>query len=133
MSLAHGHESVCAMLSTDARCRVGCDLEPVGQLPRSFWDCWFLPQERAWAFATENAEATTIVWALKEALYKALGDGESFRPRCWNGIDVLSAAGIRLPDSRELFRETRFHAESSKAAVEIQRTGDTVAVMVSFW
>ena len=52
---------------------------PDARLP-SFLATWFTPSEQAWANEA-GADVACLVWAAKEAVYKAVNDGEKFAPR----------------------------------------------------
>ncbi len=66
---------------------VGTDMEPVAPRGESFVQTWFTEGERAWA--TDDT-ARTAVWAIKEAVLKALGKGMALSPL---DVDVLDPGG----------------------------------------
>ena len=98
LSIAHvdGWVAV-AYLSTGRP--IGIDIASRQALSIGFADCWFTPREQA-ALADQAAVAPLRYWVAKEALYKALGGGRSFRPQDYElhqvHDDRLSA--VHAPD-----------------------------------
>lgn len=82
LSLAHQGDCVAAALLPDAKYGVGIDLVPDEPFGAGFADMWFTAAERAWALAESDAPSLPAsIWALKEAVYKAINHGESFQPQ----------------------------------------------------
>lgn len=86
LSIAHhGGQAdgiVAAAILPDAAWGIGVDLVPDEPFGAGFADMWFTAAERAWALAeSESASLPASIWALKEAVYKAVNHGESFQPQ----------------------------------------------------
>jgi phosphopantetheinyl transferase len=111
-SLAHCDHSVFAAVSSDEEVPVGVDLVPreIGQ--RGFADFWLTSRERrAWR-PYDECQSIAKIWAVKEATYKAIGQGEPFEPTrfevlltadgltcCWNGPTPSSTPRIEVFDA----------------------------------
>ncbi len=78
LSLSHAPEAVLVGLATAKQTRVGVDVVSIGSVKESVQKMWFLPNERR--LARDDSVASQI-WAAKEAVYKALNEGEPFYPR----------------------------------------------------
>jgi len=112
LSLAHCEDSVFAAASKDNNVSVGVDLVPREIGGRGFAECWLTPQEhRAWGSFGED-QGLAKIWAVKEAAYKAGGQGESFQPTSyevlpaengltcsWNGSAQFSIPRIEFFDA----------------------------------
>lgn len=79
LSIAHSSRAALAAIATDDRLTVGVDLVEQGELPAAFAAAWYDESERAWIAA--GRFRAVEVWAIKEAAYKALQEGEAFAPR----------------------------------------------------
>jgi hypothetical protein len=85
LSIAHSERGVLVALGRTPAVQVGVDLaEPVA-LSRGFADVWFTPAERR-LVGGGPADLAVTLWAIKEAVYKAVGDAWPFTPRA---IEVL--------------------------------------------
>lgn len=73
ISIAHSERFAVAGLGTGP---VGVDVTNPIRTGEGFLQNWFTPREREWV----GAEAAAV-WALKEAVYKAVNRGERFVPR----------------------------------------------------
>ena len=83
LSIAHSDVSVLVALSCDGRAWVGVDLVPLGAFGAHGLDPWLTPREREWlstVSAGERRVGASMVWAIKEATYKAVGAGARFVP-----------------------------------------------------
>lgn len=77
LSISHSDRGILVALS--AATRVGVDLVDLEQESfGSLW-VWMTTSERAW-MDRKDSEQQARVWAVKEAVYKALNEGESFSP-----------------------------------------------------
>ena len=112
LSLAHGEDSVFAAASNDENVSVGVDLVPRAIGRRGFAECWLTSRERrAWGRLGDPLRLAEN-WAVKEAVYKAAGQGESFQPTSyevlpaengltcsWNGSAQFSIPRIEFFDA----------------------------------
>ena len=107
LSITHSSQAVLAALSLQADCRVGVDLSAVERVGGGFVQTWFTPGEQGQIAQDERRAA--LFWAVKEAVYKACNEGESFVPQkievqceadevycCRYGNVRLSAPDIRV-------------------------------------
>ena len=78
LSLSHAGEAVLVGLAIATQTRVGVDVVSIGAVKESVQQMWFLPNEKN--IARDDLIASRI-WAAKEAVYKALNEGEPFYPR----------------------------------------------------
>jgi phosphopantetheinyl transferase len=94
LSISHSARGVLAALSLDPRVRAGVDLTPVEVRSPGFLRLWFTDREQQ-RLRSLGPRETARYWAAKEAVYKAVNDGERFAPR---QIDIVPAdeAGFRL-------------------------------------
>ena len=81
LSISHTELGVLVALSKTNRLSIGVDLAP-RQIPAAdgFWRLWFTPFERQW-MEHDAENRTGVVWAAKEAIYKAANQGQSWNPR----------------------------------------------------
>jgi phosphopantetheinyl transferase len=70
-----------AALSVETGVSVGVDLAPCEPLTDSFVGLWFSPAEQRWSRESNSAATARFIWAAKEAVYKAINQGEGFSPR----------------------------------------------------
>jgi phosphopantetheinyl transferase len=73
-SLAHKSRFACACASSDAKTRVGVDIEKVSRRLTELSDAFVNPRDTA-ASTRSDEERLTVLWALKEACAKAVGEG----------------------------------------------------------
>jgi hypothetical protein len=85
ISLAHFSDAAAAAICTTPGYRVGIDL--VASTSRPVVSRWFTPAEQQWL--RRRKLNSSLVWAAKEAVYKALADGEPFMPRA---IELMPGA-----------------------------------------
>ena len=69
-----------ALAATDAAA-IGVDLTPDDRFSPRVADLWFTPAEQSWYRAANSPSIGATIWSAKEALYKAISNGESFAPR----------------------------------------------------
>ncbi len=83
LSISHSDRGILVALS--ANVRVGVDLVDLEQAPfGSLW-VWMTNSERAWMHRSDLRQQATV-WAVKEAVYKAVNEGEPFSPLSVNVI-----------------------------------------------
>jgi phosphopantetheinyl transferase len=113
LSIAHSDDLVLVALSTDARVSLGVDIVPVQSWTKASLESWFTETERQWM--ETGAMRPSTVWAVKEAVYKAVNRGEPFVPQrievrpnlggaysyLKNGRAPLAGAEIRVSESNE--------------------------------
>ena len=80
VSLAHTQQLVMVGVSPSSRDALGVDLVPAEPLGTSLVRAWFTPIEQDQVKQGGAWEACRI-WAMKEAVYKAVNQNEPFRPR----------------------------------------------------
>lgn len=85
LSIAHTENSILVALAPAADMSVGVDLVEPAVPGRGFVELWFTDAERRQLKNSEPGLALTF-WAIKEAVYKAAGNGQPFAPRA---IEVL--------------------------------------------
>jgi 4'-phosphopantetheinyl transferase EntD len=96
LSISHGHGRAAAVVAPGP---VGVDVEQLRALPEGGWRFFLNPKERAWLEdAPLGPQGEIVVWALKEAAYKALQGSVS---------GVLSLAVVAAEDGKA----TIAHAE----------------------
>jgi len=116
LSITHSACSVSAALVLEPDVRLGIDLTETEGVCRRLAKAWFTDVEWTWlhealAGATGNvrtasmAEHVASIWAVKEAAYKALNEGESFAPR---RIEVLPVCAGRWRATWYLKHEIRY-------------------------
>jgi len=88
LSISHTDRSVAVAVAATNHFTVGIDI--VGRVPSSdgFSRLWFTPAERRW-LNDDTDRRPQILWALKEAVYKAAHCGEEWDPR---QVEVLPRA-----------------------------------------
>lgn len=107
LSLSHTDRAVLAAWSIDGGCRLGVDLAEPAELSTGFLTTWFTEAEQL-RLRTADSEEILRCWALKEAVYKALNDGEAFRPQAVEvhrdsaGREVATYRGTQLRSPAEL-------------------------------
>jgi len=77
LSISHSDRGILVALS--AAMRVGVDLVDLEQGPLDSLWVWMTNSERAWMHRSDLRQQATV-WAVKEAVYKAVNEGESFSP-----------------------------------------------------
>ncbi len=78
ISLAHSSRLSTAVLLGDEVGAIGVDVSDPESDCSAVRDFWFSDEEVAWC---EAGIASRLIWSLKEAIYKAVNQGEPFRPR----------------------------------------------------
>jgi len=87
ISLAHSSRLSTAVLLAKTTGAIGVDISsPRYDAPR-IPEFWFTNNERAWC---NSGIAPRTIWSLKEAIYKATNQGESFQPRTLDVTEWLS-------------------------------------------
>jgi phosphopantetheinyl transferase (holo-ACP synthase) len=81
LSITHTDDVVAAVLATAPGTCVGVDAVPVAAYGDGFLETWMSSSERGWITGTRDVRTAAIVWAAKEAMYKAVNRGEPFVPR----------------------------------------------------
>ncbi len=89
LSIAHTRRGALAALGCLPGVSLGIDLVEPRQYGSGFADVWFTPAERRWLPAA-GSRGQAILWAIKEAAYKAVNAGESFDPRL---IEIAACPG----------------------------------------
>lgn len=131
LSIAHSDRSVFVALSRALGVSVGVDVAPVQTWKDGFLEMWMTPRERRWVHSVGEMRLASTLWAVKEAIYKALSYGEQFTPLrievCpragggytyhWDGAEPEAAYTIHIADSD---RET--------AAIVIAGSSDSQAI-----
>ena len=93
ISISHTHDSVVAAIACQRDLSVGVDLVKPQALSAGFQEQWFTAEERCW-LQNETELAPSVVWGMKEAVYKALRGTVPFAPRTIE-IERSAAGGFR--------------------------------------
>ena len=91
LSIAHTSRGVLIGLSRVPGISLGVDLVEPGIYGPGFADAWFTPAERRW-LARSGPAWQAVLWAIKEAVYKAANDGEPFDPRSIETVPIQNNA-----------------------------------------
>jgi|GEM_PF-4574721 len=83
VSISHGESVVAAALSTEGTRPVGIDVTDLTGGQQESLSLWLTEAERRIA-AEAGPDAAVRLWCLKEAAFKALGEGRRFRPLDWD-------------------------------------------------
>lgn len=95
ISLAHSPRLSTAVLLGKEAGSIGVDISEPAAGHSSVRDYWFSDKEVAWC---EAGIAPRIIWSLKEAIYKAVNQGDPFRPRALDVSVWLSQEECRQID-----------------------------------
>ncbi len=95
LSISHTERGVLVGLAVGGLASVGVDLVEPAVYGDGFADVWFTPREKRWVGTATDPYATATVWAIKEAVYKAVNRGESFAPRRIEVLPDASPGGFR--------------------------------------
>jgi phosphopantetheinyl transferase len=80
LSIAHSDRSVFVAIATEPGASVGVDLTQHGKYGTGFLKTWFTKREQRFLASAGDGEIATC-WSIKEAVYKAVNNGEPFVPR----------------------------------------------------
>ena len=80
LSISHTSRGVLVGLATNQEVSVGVDLATEVPADVQFRQMWFTPQEQRWLDEAPTTR-TSILWALKEAVFKAGNTGQAWSPR----------------------------------------------------
>jgi hypothetical protein len=122
LSIAHSDASILVALSCDAGVWVGADLVPCGAFGARGLDAWLSPREREWlgtAPAGERPARASILWAIKEATYKAVGGGERFMPRRVEACAGPADSWRALVDGRAIAGTVRVATTETEVAAVV--------------
>lgn len=97
LSISHSARGVLVALVAGSEATLGVDLSDTAELSPGLVKLWFTADERAWLDDSGNLDLARYIWCAKEALYKALSQGESFDPR---KVEVLSGGRCRYHDAQ---------------------------------
>ncbi len=121
VSISHSRRGALVGVSLNPAIRVGVDLaEPEDLNPQSLV-FWFSAKERR-RLRRGDARQAAACWAVKEAVYKAVGTGESFVPRKFEVLSVEGGAyhcryeGTSLKDRSRI---TTWHVDGHIAVTAI--------------
>lgn len=94
ISLSHLDGWVAAGLASNQVAGIGVDLVRVQPPARGFLRLWFTESERSAIDASAQPDVDIArIWSAKEATYKCLGRGQSFRPQDWE-VSLADDAAI---------------------------------------
>lgn len=91
LSLSHSSRGAMAALVTDRRIPLGVDLCDHRSITPGLQRAWFSPVEQDWVGGDALRAAT--IWAVKEAVYKAVASGAPWNPR---QVEVLPRSAGQL-------------------------------------
>ena len=80
LSISHSTQGMLVAAATQPGVTIGVDLVIPSEVRPKSLQTWFTAGERD-RFDTADVYESATVWAIKEAVYKACHDGESFAPR----------------------------------------------------
>jgi phosphopantetheinyl transferase len=106
LSISHSDRGVLVVASETMQ--VGVDLVDRRRLPGDSLWFWFTSAEKQWMSQTDSLQQATV-WAVKEAVYKAVNEGDAFAP---GRISVFPQGQNRYSCSygnRNLFRNCVIH------------------------
>ena len=93
LSISHSESAVLIGLAPKSEFSIGVDLVKPGRRGDAFQQMWYTAGERRWVAEDLGSEdpgnRAMTIWALKEAIYKAINSGESWDPR---QIEILPRA-----------------------------------------
>jgi phosphopantetheinyl transferase len=81
LSISHSERGALVAISEDAEFSVGVDLVEPPACGNGFLNLWFTDAEQQWIYQSGDRRLTAVLWAIKEAAYKATNRGEPFAPR----------------------------------------------------
>jgi len=84
MSISHSADWVAVAISTAPAKRIGIDLVPQTLPSERSLNVWLTENERQLLADPDNGVSLSILWSVKEAVYKAVNQGEPFRPALWD-------------------------------------------------
>jgi phosphopantetheinyl transferase len=103
LSISHTRRGVLVALTSTPALRIGVDLVEPAVFGEGFADLWFTPAERHWLRHRGVPHGASLLWAAKEAVYKAVNQGERFYPRqieilpdTTHGLQCTSQAALTL-------------------------------------
>jgi 4'-phosphopantetheinyl transferase EntD len=122
LSISHSDHSALAALCDIPGVSVGVDVTPVVNDCKGFLDMWFTAQEQDWVRQGPGPLRTSVLWAVKEAFFKAVNRGEKFFPQ---RIEVL-----QRPDDGAF--DCRYRAEmfTHRCRVHVAKAGSQIVALV---
>lgn len=130
VSISHNDHQAVVALGKDGW-HVGCDVEASIEPTESFAKLWLGKSERTWEAVGGYSSQMSILWAMKEACYKALGGGLAFAPRRWDSVAILKSLNIEVPSFSQLEACGKWHARSDRAELLIHLGDDGSQVIVA--
>lgn len=121
LSLSHTRRGVLVALTTRPTMRVGVDLVEPASYGEGFGAVWFTSAERRWLDQCPDSHATAVLWAAKEAVYKAVNQDEPFYPR---QVEIL-------PDAEYGLRCTQ--GPSNRLELRVARTRQGEVAVIALW
>ena len=124
ISIAHTPQAAAVAICTTPGYRVGIDV--VASTSRPVVGRWFTPAEQRWLRHTRTDPS--LVWAAKEAVYKALAAGEPFVPLAIELIPGASGDWMATYGGHRLGERCSLHAWSASehtAVLAIVQTSPT--------
>ncbi len=119
LSISHTSVGVLVGLAFDKEMSLGVDLAREVPTDERFRQMWFTPREKRW-LAGAPTSRTPILWALKEAVFKAGNGGQAWSPR---GIEIVP----RKPSEYEV---TLFGHRLELQSVDLRAIDDQLAATV---
>lgn len=122
LSISHTRSAVLAALSLSDSVEVGVDLTVLDDAAAPTLSVWYTPREKL-ALAYAEPEERAIVWAVKEAVYKAYNRGEGFAPK---SIEVVR------DDSGRWGCRVAGEDVSDRCTIRHRVIADQIAVVVAY-
>ncbi|MCC6493950.1 MAG: 4'-phosphopantetheinyl transferase superfamily protein [Pirellulales bacterium] len=131
LAIAHSEHGATAALAPHGW-TVGCDLTPCTAVASAVVRRFMTGHEQSWIAADAGPRAASVVWALKEATYKALGAGRPFLPAAWDGLAMLALHGVRLKPSAWRNDGPPIVIRSNRAVLRLAQSSGDVSAVVAF-
>ena len=81
LSIAHSKRAVLVALARDPNVSIGADVAAIEVQRPGFSALWLTDHERAWVQRQGEPRLVSMLWAIKEAAYKATNTSQRFVPR----------------------------------------------------
>ena len=128
LSISHARSGTLVGLSLDPGVALGVDLACGLPLDAAFRARWFSPDEQAWIVAADVAYRTTLLWGLKEAVFKACCACARSAKYRWSPL----AVELRPHDAGEAFEAVMRGRSLGRVAPRARVVPAGLVVVVAF-
>ncbi len=125
LSIAHSKQSVLVALSKNPKALIGADIESLQMQGPYFSAIWLTKHEQDWLQAQGKPHLVSVIWAIKEAAYKAININHRFIPR------RIEAHFNKLGDCSLLFDGKKLDQGHNVYIAEINNEVITIVTIVS--